>query len=134
MNSLEPKQATLADAHALSVGISAYRHIRSLPATQDAHDVATVLRDRGLCGYPDSNVRLLLEGDATRAAILGELDRLAALTSAASTVFIYFSGHGGRTVDGNETCYLMPVDGCSDTPRMLEETAISGQELSVRLS
>src|ERR1041384_6360189 len=88
--------ATLPDAHALSIGISAYRHVRPLPATEDAADVAAVLRDPALCGYPEGSVRVLLDGEATRAAILAELDSLAARTTEHSTVFLYFSGHGGR--------------------------------------
>lgn len=132
---VEHRPPTLRDAHALSIGISQYRYIRSLPATQDAHDVASILRDGGLCGYPDANVRLLLDGEATKAAILGELDRLAASTTEHSTVFIYFSGHGGSAMHGpDDTCYLMPVDGRSGAQEILAETAISGRELSARLS
>src|SRR5512146_73357 len=103
---------TLQDAHALTIGISQYRYITSLPATQDALDVASVLRDGSLGGYPEENVRSLLDGDATKAAILTELERLAQRTNDRSTVFVYFSGHGGRATGADgETCYLMPVDG-----------------------
>jgi len=125
---------TLPDAHALSIGISQYRHIRELPATQDALDVASVLRDGALCGYPAANVRLLLDGAATKAAILAELDGLATRTTEHSTVFVYFSGHGGRAVGAaGETCFLMPVDGRSGSEQALRDTAISGDELSARL-
>lgn len=118
----------LPDAHALSIGISQCRHIRPLTATQDAVDVAGVLRDGGLCGYPDANVRLLLDEGATKVAILGELDRLAARTTERSTVFIYFSGHGGRADgDAGDTCFLMPADGRTGGPPVLSETAISGR-------
>jgi hypothetical protein len=135
---LEQRMVTLPDAHALSIGISQYRHLRELPATQDALDVASVLRDGALCGYPDANVRLLLDGAATKAAILAELDGLAARTTEHSTVFLYFSGHGGRAAGASagtsgETCFLMPVDGRSGSEQALRDTAISGDELSARL-
>ena len=130
-----PRMMTLPDAHALSIGISAYRHIRPLPATEDARDIAAVLRDPARCGYPDGNVRLLLDGDATRAAILAELYGLATRTTEHSTVVLYFSGHGGRA-DGaaGDTCFLMPVDGRAGSEPQLSDTAISGHELSARLS
>jgi len=125
---------SLEDAHALTIGISGYQHINPLPATEDALDVANVLRDRSLGGYPDANVRSLLDGDATKAAILAELDGLASRTNDRSTVFVYFSGHGGRAAGaGGETCYLMPVDGRDGSRDVLANTAISGAELSARL-
>lgn len=123
---------TLHDAHALTVGVSRYSHLRPLPATQDAQDVAGVLCDAALGAYPAENVRSLIDGDATRAAILDELDGLAARTTEHSTVFVYFSGHGGRSTNSRETCYLMPVDG-RDDEAALDATAISGAELSARL-
>jgi hypothetical protein len=124
---------TFHDAHALIVGIAAYRHLRPLPATHDALDVAGVLRDRALCGYPDGNVRSLLDGDATRAQILGELDRLAERATERSTVLVYFSGHGGRSA-GEGTCYLVPVEGRADDEQALAATAIAAPELSTRLA
>lgn len=132
MQDREEQTVTLGDAHALSIGISQYRHVRRLPATQDAIDVASVLRDGSLCGYPDGNVRLLLDGDATKAAILHELDGIAARTTEQSTVFVYFSGHGGGVATG-DACYLMPIDARSDGEHALAETAISGRELSACL-
>lgn len=126
---------TLQDAHALTIGISQYRHVTSLPATQDALDVAKVLQDSSLGGYPAGNVHTLLDGDATKAAILAELDQLASRTNDRSTVFVYFSGHGGRaTGAGGETCYLMPVDGRDGSQEALSATAISGAELSTQLN
>ena len=84
----------LEDAHALVIGISRYLHAPELRTTQDAQDVAAVLGDPACCGYPPAAVRVLLDGDATRAAILAALDALAHDTREASTVFLYYSGHG----------------------------------------
>lgn len=125
---------TLEDAHALVIGISAYRHVRQLPAVHDAQDVAAVLADPGRCGYPPANVRVLLEEAATRAAILQALDDLAARAGPGAAVFVYFSGHGGSASrEGVERCYLMPVEAAWRDWEVLEATAVSGAELSARL-
>ena len=124
---------TLDDAHALTIGISRYQHIAALPDVSDASDVAAVLVDPTLAGYPAANVQSLLDAAATRAAILGALDQLAQRTTASSTVLLYFSGHGGRaSPTGQDTCYLMPVDAMA-TDDAIDRTAISGSELSARL-
>jgi hypothetical protein len=126
--------AGLPDAHALVIGVSAYQRVRPLPAVQDAEDVAAVLADPARGGYPAANVRLLLDEAATRTAILGALDELAARAGPSSSVFVYFSGHGGAAAHGGaETCYLMPVEAAWGDPAALEATAISGAELSARL-
>src|SRR5512140_284928 len=122
------------DAHALVIGISRYVHLETLPPTQDAQDVAAVLQDPSCCGYPPSAVHLLGEEAATRAAILAALDALAHATSEASTVFIYYAGHGARADSGRAShYYLIPVDAMNASYDELERTAISDIELTARL-
>jgi hypothetical protein len=121
---------TLDNAHALAIGISKYTHVSPLPEVRDAEDIATLLADPSFCGYPTTNVTPLLEAAATRTAILAALDALAARTQPSSTVFLYFSGHGGANGDD---CYLMPIDGVWNQPEDLARTAISGRELAERL-
>jgi len=129
----------LEDAHALVIGISRYQHVAQLRTTQDAADVAAVLRDPACCGYPPAAVQALLEEDATRAAILAALDALARDTREASTVFIYYSGHGGQAAGnpapgaGSHIHYVVPVDGSAGSRDELDRTAISSAELSARL-
>lgn len=129
--------SAMTNAHALVVGIANYRHVRSLPATvlTDAHDVAGLLARPDVCGYPADNVRLLLDADATLADIRQALATLAERTDAESTVFIYFTGHGGRIENGpNAGEYLLPVDtGINwsvDPPQIDAATAISGAEFT----
>lgn len=122
------------DAHALVIGVSAYQHIPTLSPKPDAEDMAVVLADPALCAYPKDNVRVLLQQEATRERIVEELGALARRTSAQSTVFFYFSGHGGLAkVKGSEICYLMPVGARASSLADLNETAISGSELSALL-
>lgn len=122
------------DAHALVIGVSAYQKIPALSHKPDAEDIAAALMDPKLCGYPKENVRLLVQAEATRARILEELEALAKRTTEDSTVFVYFSGHGGRSeIDGAETCFLLPVDASARNVDELLATAVSGQQLSAGL-
>jgi len=122
------------DAHALVIGISRYAHIAHLRSTQDAEDVAAVLRDPACCGYPPAAVRTLIEDQATRAAILDALDALARDARDGSTVFIYYSGHGARAAAGGDSrFYLVPVDATNASRDELDRTAISNTELAARL-
>ena len=89
----------LDSAHALVVGIADYANIRKLPKVRDAEDLAAALGDPDLCGYDPKNVTLLLDPEATRANRAG-LESLKSRCDADSTVFIYFSGHGGQIQPG----------------------------------
>jgi uncharacterized caspase-like protein len=123
----------LEDAHALVIGISRYLHAPELRTTQDAQDVAAALSDPGCGGYPPAAVRVLLDGDATRDAILAALDALAHDTRESSTVFLYYSGHGARAAGAHASYYLVPVDAAITSRDELDRTAISNAELTTRL-
>jgi uncharacterized caspase-like protein len=124
----------LQDAHALVIGISHYLHEPLLRTTQDAQDIAAVLADPACCGYPPAAVQTLLDQAATRDAILAALDALARDTREASTVFIYYSGHGCRARGANDGIYyLVPVDAVGLSHDELERTAISSTEMTARL-
>lgn len=126
---------SIEEAHALVIGISAYQHVPRLRPTRDAQDIAAALIDPALCGYPAGNVRLLLEEQATRQAILAALDELAGRAGAHATVLVYFSGHGSRAAaDGGHAYFLMPVDSRNQTFEELEATAIGSGELQARLA
>lgn len=103
--------ATFTDARALVIAISDYRSARPLPRAviHDAEDLVSLLLAPNKCGYNADKVRILLDGQATRAAILSELAELARLARPDETVCIYFSGHGWR-VGGSEDSVLMPVE------------------------
>lgn len=124
---------TLENTHALIIGIANYRHIRPLPQAvlDDAQDVRDALVDENLCAYPPENVRLLLDDEATAAAIRQELTHLAERTDRDSTVTLYLSSHGGRVAAGEHAGeYIIPVEGLYDPtdPTDLAQTGISGVE------
>lgn len=111
------------DAHALLIQISSYPHA-PLPAVQDAADVAAVLKDPTLCGYPATQVRTLHDQEATREAIVAALRALVAAANAGSTVLLYFSGHGYQA---EEESYLAPID---VDPDALQASCISAREVA----
>lgn len=117
-------------SHALVIGISNYQHVRKLPPTRDAEDVARLLTDPERGGYPLSQVTVLTEEAATRTGILAALELLAARAATSSRVLVYFSGHGGSA---NGEYYLVPSDGKWATQAEVAATSISSTELNERL-
>jgi hypothetical protein len=121
------------NAWGLVIGIANYRTVSSLPPAvlNDAQDVAELLADQRVCAYPPDHVRLILDKDATQQAMRAAFQDLAAATDAESTVFIYYSGHGGRIEAGPAAGeYLVPVDVDAATPEGLAGSAISAEEFT----
>lgn len=118
-------------AHALLIAIADYDGARRLPQAviNDAQDLATLLRSPATCGYDSAKVRVLLNAEATRTTIFAELDRLAKEAGPNDTVCIYFSGHGWRHRD-SEDSFLLPVDAVRAD---LDHSAIPATTLSERL-
>lgn len=124
------------NAHALVVGIANYQYINKLPPTvlKDAQDIHDLLIDARYSGYPPENVRLLLDGLATREALVQALAGLAARCDEDATVFLYVSSHGGRIESGPHAGeYLLPVDTLYASNDSLARTAISGAEFTSAL-
>jgi len=123
------------NAHSLLIGAGSYLNPRfvNLPATvRDAQAINAILTDPARCGYPPGNVHVMTGPDATAANIRTSLRSLAQSTSPQSTVFLYFSGHGGRALEsGNWRTYLCPREADPDD---LVHTAISGDEFSELLA
>jgi len=79
---------------ALIVGIDDYRPLRPLyGAVADAKDLDASLK---AVGVPPSNIKTLLDWQATRKAIIAEMDRLVAEARAGDLAIIAFAGHGTR--------------------------------------
>lgn len=124
------------NAYALMIGIANYQHITKLPptVTKDAQDIYDLLIDPQHCGYLPDNVQLLLDGQATQAAIRQALADLATRSNQNSTVFFYTSSHGGRIESGPYTGeYLLPVDTVYTSGESVAQTAISGAEFTEAL-
>lgn len=118
------KSQEFSHGYALLVGVGA-----DLPVTvKDAQAIHDVLRNSNRCAYPEKQVQLLTEAQATRADILAGLEQLAqaAKDNSEATIIVYFSGHGGHIPD----YYLVPY-GYDPTDKI--NTAISGEEFTEKL-
>ena len=102
---------------ALLIGVDAYRHVSGLlgAPVNDAREMKSFLIRH--LGYQDSDIRMLLDADATRDNILAAIaDWLVGTTRRGDEVFLYFSGHGfqeadesGDEADGRDET-LVPFD------------------------
>ena len=124
-----PGNESQGNAFALLVGIAAYQSIRPLSKTvTDARDLHDVLLQNG---FPASNLALLSDSEATKAAISGKLEWLARHAQSSDTVVIFFSGHGAQYIGGfwpGE--YLCPVEAALDK---VKDTLIATDEFSAAL-
>lgn len=100
------------NSHALIIGIDGYKTGPPLKyAVSDATAIAAALSDRFL--FPENNVHLLLDCDATRTAILDHFLSFACEgTEVNDRLVVFFAGHG-HTVKSSrgEVGYLVPWDG-----------------------
>ena len=123
---------SFSQAYALIIGIAEYEGSARLPdiVAKDANDVVDVLTAENYCGYRETNVKLLLNSEATLSNIRSAMQNIASKAKHDDTVFIYFTGHGGNK--GNTTnpnCFLLPFDFNASVDNLLYE-----QELSNLLS
>ncbi|MBI3636417.1 MAG: caspase family protein [Candidatus Rokubacteria bacterium] len=118
--------AVYTNSWALVVGVNAYQKVspRLNYAAADARAVAEALV---ASGFPAQNVRLLVDGDATKARIESALYQELSRVGPDDRLLVYFSGHGETVpIRGGEEGFLLPVDA---DPRALPLTAISMDEL-----
>ncbi|MEA9773862.1 caspase family protein [Xanthomonas campestris] len=120
--------------YALLIGVANYQQISNLPYAilNDARDLAATLTSPDYCGYEPANVVTLLDGQATRAAVLNSLAELAARASTDDTACIFFSGHGAVVGNpGAEDSVLVTVD--TDLAD-IEGTSVSSNDFAQALS
>lgn len=120
---------SVGQTYALLIGIADYRHISPLAkTTNDARDFYEVLLENG---YVRSQMTLLLDQSATKAAMNAELDQLARTAQPEDTVVIFFAGHGAQLIGGfSPGEYLCPVE---TTIHQVKETCISQVEFTTAL-
>ena len=115
------------EGYALIIGVGA-----DLPNTvDDAKGIADILKDEERCAYPAEHVQLLTGPEAARENVLAGLDTLAGATDEASTVLVYFSGHGYRVKTSIGSRYFLMPHGYDTAD--LADTAVGGDELAARL-
>ena len=117
--------------YGLVVGIAEYEYINSLPESviNDAQDIRSCLVSENLCAYKSGNVRILTDAQATKDNLLEAFGWLASMGEEDSTIFIYFSGHGGRITEGEFSGeYLLPSDCSYSSEQVLAESSILGSK------
>src|SRR5690606_743988 len=86
----------LKNAHALIIGVGS----KDLPETvNDAKALQKLLGNKEIGGYYKKNLKILTKKKATRIGILKAFDELLERTDENSSVFLYYSGHGGMYSD-----------------------------------
>ena len=102
---------------AVLIGVNNYSNKPLDGCVADATLWAEVLQTR--FGFEKSNVTLLLNEKARRAAVLSELDQLVDLTEADDVAFIFYAGHGSQSTneDNTEASGFDSTFMVSDTPR-----------------
>ena len=109
-----PRSKLYERSHAVVVGINEYASWPRLSyAVNDAKAVAELLETQ--FGFPAQNVRLLLDGDATREGILAALGGAMAdpaQVGQGDRVIVFFAGHGATRAlpSGRSLGYVIPVD------------------------
>lgn len=109
-----------ANTWALVIGINNYRIASPLGyARQDAEAFADVLTT--LHRFPQGNVTVLLDENATKERILSEFHRFEKEdVSPDDRIAVFFAGHGvTRTGNRGEVGFLLPVDGDPEKPGTL---------------
>jgi len=97
--------------YALVIGINQYRpplpHLKT--AVNDAQAIARILSER--YGF---QVKLLLDGSATRSNILDAMNQYRRTLGSNDNLLIYYAGHGHRDPDADKA-YWLPADAESDS-------------------
>ena len=109
--SLQAQTAQAAQTYAIVIGISGYQN-KALPelkyADKDAGLFAAYLQSYAGGSVPAHHIKLLLNKDATIAAIYQAMDWLKQQCHTNDVAYIYFSGHGDLETDsGAKVGYLL---------------------------
>jgi uncharacterized caspase-like protein len=85
---------------ALLIGINDYQALPKLNgAVNDVENIQGLLVTR--YGFPEAQVRTLVDREATRAGILAALEQLVEEVGREDTVYLHYSGHGSQVADAD---------------------------------
>ncbi len=120
---------------ALLIGVDAYAHVRPLKGcVNDVHLMRSVLTET--FGFPESNITMLVNDQATQAGVLAGFDALIAATTPDDIVVIHYAGHGSQMTDreGDEPSgmdsTILPIDSGRDPHENLD---ITDDEIHLKL-
>jgi hypothetical protein len=129
LNPAQVKKQPERDAVAIIIGIADYKN---LPRADFANDDARVFYDYAVraLGVKPENIRLLVDGDADQAEIYRAFKTwLPSRVRASTDVYVYYSGHGLPTADG-QGLYVLPQRADRD---FMDKTAITQAEINAAI-
>lgn len=129
LNPTKVKKQPDRDAVAVVIGIADYR---SLPKAEYANDDARAFYDYAIraLGVKPENIKLLVDGDAEEAEILKTFRTwVPSRVKATTDVYVYYSGHGLPTPDG-QGLYLLPPRADRE---VIDDTAIPFSKINAAL-
>lgn len=134
-----PAHAQERNKYALLIGIGDYLYdVQQLEGPpHDIEALKRVLLERW--GFKPDNVKVILNGAATKAAILAALDELPVRTRPGDFVFVYFSGHGTSSYESkdlgldNNTGALIPADVKTTAPNVRDSLVVGNRDVRPRL-
>ncbi|MEN9341971.1 MAG: hypothetical protein RIQ54_227, partial [Candidatus Parcubacteria bacterium] len=126
LNPAQVRRQTDRDAVAIIIGISNYK---TLPKAEFANDDARVFYDYAIraLGVKPENTKLLVDADAEDVEIIKTFKTwLPSRVKPTTDVYVYYSGHGLPTQDG-QGLYLLPLRADRD---FISRTSIQFQEIN----
>jgi hypothetical protein len=129
LNPAQVKKQPEQDAVAIIIGIADYKN---LPRADFANDDARVFYDYAIraLGIKPENIRLLIDGDADEVGIYRAFKTwLPSRVRSTTEVYVYYSGHGLPTADGQGR-YLLPHLADRD---FIDKTAITQTEINTAI-
>ena len=129
LNPSQVKRQPDRDAVAIVIGIANYKN---LPKAEFANDDARVFYDYAIraLGIKPENIRLLVDSDAEEVEIIKAFKTwLPSRVKSTTDVYVYYSGHGLPTQDG-QGLYLLPTRADRE---FISRTSIQFQEISADL-
>ena len=129
LNPAQVKRQPERDAVAIIIGIADYKN---LPRADYANDDARVFYDYAIraLGIKPENIRLLVDADADEVAIYRAFKTwLPSRVQANTDVYVFYSGHGLPTADG-QGLYVLPQRADRD---FIDKTAITQAEINTAI-
>jgi hypothetical protein len=129
LNPAKVKRQVERDAVAIIIGIANYK---TLPKAEFANDDARAFYDYAIraLGVKPENIKLLVDADAEEVEIIKAFKTwLPSRVKSTTDVYVYYSGHGLPTQDG-QGLYLLPPRADRD---FISRTAIQFQEINADL-
>jgi hypothetical protein len=129
LNPAKIKKQPERDAVAIIIGISDYKN---MPRAEFANDDARLFYDYAIraLGIKPENIKLLIDGDADQAEIYRAFKTwLPSRVRSSTDVFVFYSGHGLPTADG-QGIYVLPQRADKD---FIDKTAVTQQEINAAI-